>query len=46
MGKVCRRQREFGEINLCLSEAALGRKVSVGANFEYFLFRPEQGRYK
>ena len=30
-------------LTLPLSEAALGRKVSVGANFEYFLFRPEQG---
>ena len=30
-------------LTLPLSEAALGREVSVGANFEYFLFRPEQG---
>ena len=30
-------------LTLPLSEASEGRKVSVGANFEYFLFRPEQG---
>ena len=30
-------------LTLPLSEASQGRKVSVGANFEYFLFRPEQG---
>ena len=30
-------------LTLSLSEAAQGREVSVGANFEYFLFRPEQG---
>ena len=30
-------------LTLPLSEASEGRKVAVGANFEYFLFRPEQG---
>ena len=30
-------------LTLPLSEAAQGREVSIGANFEYFLFRPEQG---
>ena len=30
-------------LTLPLAEAAQGREVSVGANFEYFLFRPEQG---
>ena len=30
-------------LTLPLSEASDGRKVSIGANFEYFLFRPEQG---
>jgi hypothetical protein len=30
-------------LTLPLSEAAEGRHVSIGANFEYFLFRPEQG---
>jgi hypothetical protein len=30
-------------LTLPLSEASEGRKVSIGANFEYFLFRPEQG---
>jgi len=30
-------------LTLPLSEAAEGRNVSIGANFEYFLFRPEQG---
>ncbi|MFL2873144.1 MAG: FecR domain-containing protein [Pseudohongiellaceae bacterium] len=30
-------------LTLPLSEAAEGREVSIGANFEYFLFRPEQG---
>ena len=30
-------------LTLPLSEAAQGREVTVGANFEYFLFRPESG---
>ena len=30
-------------LTLPLSEAAEGRNISIGANFEYFLFRPEQG---
>lgn len=30
-------------LTLPLSDASEGRNVSVGANFEYFLFRPEQG---
>jgi hypothetical protein len=30
-------------LTLPLSEASEGRNVSIGANFEYFLFRPEQG---
>jgi hypothetical protein len=30
-------------LTLPLGEASEGRNVSIGANFEYFLFRPEQG---
>jgi hypothetical protein len=30
-------------LTLPLGEAAAGRNVSIGANFEYFLFRPEEG---
>ena len=33
-------------LTLPLNDAAEGRKVSVGANFEYFLFRPEQGEVR
>ncbi len=33
-------------LTLPLAEASEGRKVSIGANFEYFLFRPEQGEVR
>ncbi|MDG2141190.1 MAG: FecR family protein [Gammaproteobacteria bacterium] len=42
-GRFADGEGNLERLTLPLSEASEGRKVSVGANFEYFLFRPEQG---
>ena len=42
-GRFANGRGNLERLTLPLSEAAQGREVSIGANFEYFLFRPEQG---
>lgn len=42
-GRFAEGKGNLERLTLPLSEASEGRKVSIGANFEYFLFRPEQG---
>ena len=41
-GRFAEGKGNLERLTLPLSEAAQGRKVTVGGNFEYFLFRPEQ----
>ena len=42
-GRFAEGKGEFERLTLPFSEAAEGRNVTVGGNFEYFLFRPESG---
>ena len=42
-GRFAEGKGNLERLTLPLSEASEGRQVSIGANFEYFLFRPEQG---
>jgi hypothetical protein len=42
-GRFAEGKGNLERLTLPLSEAAQGRKVTVGGNFEYFLFRPEVG---
>ena len=42
-GRFAAGKGEFERLTLPFSEAAEGRNVTVGGNFEYFLFRPESG---
>ena len=41
-GRFAEGNGNLERLTLPLSEAMEGRNVSIGANFEYFLFRPEQ----
>ena len=42
-GRFAEGKGEFERLTLPFPEAAQGRNVTVGGNFEYFLFRPESG---
>ncbi len=42
-GRFADGKGQFERLTLPFSEAAQGRNVTVGGNFEYFLFRPESG---
>jgi hypothetical protein len=42
-GRFAEGKGNLERLTLPLSEAAQGRSVTVGGNFEYFLFRPEDG---
>ena len=42
-GRFADGKGEFERLTLPFSEASQGRNVTVGGNFEYFLFRPESG---
>ncbi|OUU66735.1 MAG: hypothetical protein CBC24_02605 [Candidatus Pelagibacter sp. TMED64] len=42
-GRFAEGKGDLERLTLPLSEAAEGRDVTVGGNFEYFLFRPEDG---
>ena len=43
MGRFAEGKGNLERLTLPFSEAAQGRNVTVGGNFEYFLFRPESG---
>ncbi|OUU02573.1 MAG: hypothetical protein CBB92_02755 [Flammeovirgaceae bacterium TMED32] len=42
-GRFAEGKGQFERLTLPFSEAAQGRNVTIGGNFEYFLFRPESG---
>jgi len=42
-GRFAAGKGHLERLTLPFSEASEGRKISIGGNFEYFLFRPEEG---
>ena len=42
-GRFASGKGHLERLTLPFSEASMGRKISIGGNFEYFLFRPEDG---
>jgi hypothetical protein len=42
-GRFAEGKGNLERLTLPMSEASQGRKITVGGNFEYFLFRPEAG---